>query len=126
MRVPLGLTATASGLLPTAIGGPITVFVAVSMTDTLLPLKLATYTRVPSGVIAKPAGAAPTVTVALTLLLAALMTETELPPLLLTYTNAPFGLTAATKGKVPTLTVATTELVLVSMTETLLLLMLVT
>src|SRR6266481_3096000 len=126
MRVPFGLTATASGSLPTGFGAPITEFVAMLMTGMLLPLKFATYTRVPSGVIAKPAGAAPTVTVALTVLVAALMTETELPPLLLTYTSVPFGLTAATKGLTPTLTVVTTELVLVSMTETLLPLMLVT
>jgi hypothetical protein len=42
MRVPLGLTATASGLLPTAIGGPITVFVAVLMTEMLLLFVLVT------------------------------------------------------------------------------------
>jgi hypothetical protein len=42
MRVPLGLTATASGLLPTAIGGLITVFVAVLMTEMLLLFVLVT------------------------------------------------------------------------------------
>ena len=45
-----------SGLRPTAIGDPMTVFVAVSMTDIVPPVRFATYARVPSGDIAMSTG----------------------------------------------------------------------
>jgi hypothetical protein len=35
--VPLGVMATKAGLVPTLIGVPITVFVVMSMTETVLP-----------------------------------------------------------------------------------------
>ncbi len=70
-----GLTATPRGPLPTAIV-PVTVLVAVLITETVSGPALVTYTRVPSGVTATPDGALPTVTVAVRRLVAVLSTET--------------------------------------------------
>ena len=71
--------ATPSGFLPTGIVA-VTVLVAVAITDTLLPRRLATYTNAPSGLIAVANGVFPTGTVAATVLVAVSTTETELPP----------------------------------------------
>ena len=48
------------------------------MTETELPLKFVTYTRVPAGCTATPKGQLPTDTVAVTALVAVSMTDTEL------------------------------------------------
>ena len=68
--------------LPNAIGPvptatvPITVLLEVSITQTLLPTSLGTYTRVPSGFAATPYGLLPTATVATTVLLEVSITRT--------------------------------------------------
>ena len=54
-----------------------TVSLTVSITDTVLAVLLATYTRAPDGVTASPDGAAPTPTVPVTRLVAVLITDTE-------------------------------------------------
>jgi hypothetical protein len=65
----------------------LTVFVAVLMTETVVPVpapKLIAKALVPSGVMAIARAEVPTATVALTVLVAVLMTETLLEPLLAT------------------------------------------
>jgi hypothetical protein len=71
--------ATATGPLPT---GTVvtTVFVAVSIAETLLEFKFVTYAKAPFGVIARLHGPAPNArgTVAVTVLVTVLITETLL------------------------------------------------
>src|SRR5207302_2389123 len=106
-RAPSGVTATA----PTAPGnGPgivevaITVFVAVSITDTVfVPPPFATYTRDPSGVTATPPyggidACCPSATVAVTAFVAALITNRVPISLSAMYTDVPSGLTATPVG----------------------------
>ena len=59
-------------------------FVAVLMTETVLPLWLVTYTRVPSGVAAATSGRFRPDTVAVTVLVAVSSTDTVRPALLVT------------------------------------------
>ena len=73
----LGAIATPTGLAPPNIVAE-TVFVAVSITKMELKPKLATYARVPSGVMPKPWVSGPTPMVAIAALLAVSITETEL------------------------------------------------
>src|SRR5581483_7832679 len=116
--------ATPSGCVPTARMVVVTVLVAVLITDTVLAVKFATYTRVPSGVTAMPSGFAPTGTVATIVLVAVLITETLLLalPLFATYTRVPSGLTATPRGPAPAAReiVVMTVLVATSITVTLL------
>ncbi len=63
-----------NGLLPTATV-VVTTWVVVSMIETVFSPELATYNRLPSGVMATPNGASPTMMVAVTALLAASITE---------------------------------------------------
>jgi len=80
---------------------------------------LATYSLLPSGLIAIPLGFEKTVIVAATVLVAVLITETEAEVPLITYTLLLSGLTTIPRGVPPTGIVATTVLVAVLITETL-------
>ena len=103
-----------------------TAFVAVSITDTVLLLMFATYTRAPSGVTATPMGPSPTGTVATTVgtlapaaFVTQAITDTVLLCSLVTYACDPSGLTATPWGSSPTAgTVATTVFVAMSRTDT--------
>jgi hypothetical protein len=91
--------------------------VAVSITETVPSVLLATYAKFPSGVIAIPVGEAPTVIGGPTVVLVLVsITETELAKLLVTYAKFPLGVIAIWLGPVPTATPFTTILVLVSIT----------
>src|SRR5215213_8777613 len=90
----------ASGLKVGWTGTPmlaITVLVVVSTTDTVLSPELVTYTRRPSGVIARLNGVGPTFTVSTTAFVVVSTIVTELPSEFTTY--ARFGL--ATPGALP-------------------------
>ena len=71
----VGVTATPIGMLPTFTEA-VTVFVAVSIIETLPLPKFVTYTFVPSGETTTPRGKFPTSTVAVTALVAVSITET--------------------------------------------------
>src|SRR6516165_11379398 len=103
--MPSGFIATPYGLRTTTVST--TTLFEVSMTETLLFVRLVTYARAPSGFTAMPSGEVPTSTVATTVLFEASTTETVLAPLFATYTRVPSGLTATPKGDDPTFTVAT-------------------
>ena len=96
----------------------VTVFVAVSITDTVPEMKLVTYARVPSGRNATPPGLLPTAIVAITAFVAVLVTDTVFEPWLVTYARVPSGLTAAPFGLPPTVIVAVTVFDAVSITDT--------
>jgi len=63
------------GALPTAMVAD-TVLVAVFITDTLFELRFATYTLLPSGLMATVLEPLPTAIVAITVLVVVLMTDT--------------------------------------------------
>src|SRR5450759_3255335 len=107
----------AEGTFPT-FAVSVTVFVAVSIIDTVSLFQFATYTLFPSGVTETPRGFPSTFTVASTLLVAVSITETLLLSQLVTYTFVPAGLIATPSGQAPTSTVAMIVFVAVSITET--------
>src|ERR1700733_3172923 len=104
----------------------VTVDVAVSMTETELPTKLATYAWLPSGVNAMPSGWLEVGTLAV--IVSVLVLITSIPPTAgprlrshPTYRREPSGETATTSGTTPTGMVAVTVSVAASITDTLLL-----
>src|SRR5665647_97585 len=76
----------------------VTLFVPVSITDTLLLLAFVTYTFVPLELTAIPSGPSPTFTVAVTFFVVVLITETLSLPEFATYTLLPSGLTTTPEG----------------------------
>jgi hypothetical protein len=113
-------------MLPTGTEA-VTVFVAVSITETLLSYLLLTYTFAPSGVTATPSGTFPTSTVAVTVFVAVSITATwwsaQVFPtsVFATYAFVPSGVTTIPlrrPGAAPTGTVAVIVLVFVLITMT--------
>ena len=78
-RVPSGVIAITKGVPPTEIGKPLTVLLAIFITETVISTAFVTYARVPSGVIAIHTGLFPTeIGEPLAVLLAVFITENVL------------------------------------------------
>ena len=98
----MGVIAIPIGKFPTEIGEPMTVLVAVFITETVSSPKFATYARVPSGVIAITRGLFPTeIGEPMTVLVAIFITETVLSTAFVTYARVPSGVIAIHTGLIP-------------------------
>src|SRR5271157_1596571 len=84
----------------------VTVFVAVSITETVLSFPFVTYTFLPSGANATPQGADPTGTVAFIVFVEVSNTETVLLPWFVTYANGPASATLTSSKIIATETKA--------------------
>lgn len=105
--LPSGLKAIPAGVMPTAMV-PVTVFVAVLMTEMLLSTLFATYALVPLGLKAMATGSFPTGKLLVVVLVTVLITEMVRTFPFPTYALLPTGLNATGLGAMPTAKVLVT------------------